>query len=72
MYQSHDESHAELRERAARIRSFAWDFVGLTISQRLFWFADELDAQAIAMETITAVRVAPADGSAVRRRGHHR
>jgi hypothetical protein len=44
-----DETPAELRARAARVRSHAWEFVDSTMRLMLFQFADELDAKAEAM-----------------------
>ena len=57
MNQTHDETPAGLRARAARIRNDAWDDVGPSMAQMLRNFADELDAKA---EVMTADRCSDA------------
>ena len=68
MHQDHDETPAELRARAARVRSHAWDFVGSTMARMLRKFADELDAKASAIAPDRVVAGRPGAGQRCARR----
>jgi hypothetical protein len=48
---SHPESPADLRTRAGHVRQHAWDFADDVAAPRMHELANELDAQATALET---------------------